>query len=124
LKGKYHAQPSQDNHDNMVKKLEKGTIVASTKHLQKGTKLSKEDMSKTQGKEIKAHVKCSNNIPMWFNKERSKRSNRRCYRYKEKGHEIGSCPHMKIMDFAPSRKMKEKDKCIARTSTTFVTLGQ
>jgi hypothetical protein len=25
LKGKCHAQPSKDNHDNMVKKLEKGT---------------------------------------------------------------------------------------------------
>jgi hypothetical protein len=31
LKGKCHAQPSQDNHDNMVKKLEKGTTVACTK---------------------------------------------------------------------------------------------
>jgi hypothetical protein len=28
LKGKCHAQPSHDNSDNMVKKLEKGTTVA------------------------------------------------------------------------------------------------
>jgi hypothetical protein len=62
-------------------------------------------MSKTQGKEIKAHVKCSNNVPMCFNNERSKGSDRRCYGCKDKGHEIGSCPHMKIMDFASSRKM-------------------
>jgi hypothetical protein len=108
LKGKCHAQPSQDNCDNMVEKLEKGITVASTKPLQKSTKLSKKDMRKTQGKEIKAHIKCSNNVPMWFNKERSKRSDRRCYGCKEKGHEIGSCPHMKIMDFAPSRKMTIK----------------
>jgi hypothetical protein len=27
LKGKYHAQPSQDNRDNMVRKLEKETTV-------------------------------------------------------------------------------------------------
>ena len=31
LKGKCHAQPSQDNRDNMVKKLEKGTTVACTR---------------------------------------------------------------------------------------------
>jgi hypothetical protein len=38
-------------------------------------------------------------------KERSKRSDRRCYGCKEKGHEIGSCPHMKNQDLARSRKM-------------------
>ena len=31
LKGKEKAQPSQDNRDNMVKKLEKGSNLASTK---------------------------------------------------------------------------------------------
>jgi uncharacterized protein YlxW (UPF0749 family) len=70
LKGKCHAQPSQDNRDNMVKKLEKGTTVVCTKPLQKNTKLSKKDMSKTQGEKINAHIICSNNIPMCFNKER------------------------------------------------------
>jgi hypothetical protein len=48
LKGKCHAQPSQDNRDNTVKNLEKGTIVACTKPLQRNTKLSKKDMSKHQ----------------------------------------------------------------------------
>jgi hypothetical protein len=33
LKRKCHAQPSQDNCDNMVKKLEKGTTVVCTKPL-------------------------------------------------------------------------------------------
>jgi hypothetical protein len=33
LKGKCHAQPSHDNSDNMVKKLEKGTTVACTNPL-------------------------------------------------------------------------------------------
>jgi hypothetical protein len=60
---------------------------------------------------------------MFFNKERSKRSNRRCYGCKEKGHEIGSCPYMKNQDLARSRKMKAKGKCIARTSTTFATIA-
>ena len=34
LKGKCIAQPSQDNHDDMVKKLEMGATVACTKSLQ------------------------------------------------------------------------------------------
>jgi hypothetical protein len=53
LKEKCHAQPSQDNRDNMVKKLEKRTTVACTKPLQKNTKLSKKGMSKIHGKKIK-----------------------------------------------------------------------
>ena len=108
LKGKCHAQPSQDNRDNMVKKLEKGTTVACTKPLQKNTKLSKKGMSKIHGEKINAHMICSNNVPMCFNKERSKRSDRRCYGCKEKGHEIDSCPHMKNQDLARSRKMTIK----------------
>jgi hypothetical protein len=105
LKGKCHAQPSQDNRDNMVKKLEKGTTVACTKPLQKNTKLSKKGMSKIHGEKINAHIICSNNVPMCFNKERSKRSDRRFYGCKEKGHEIVSCPHMKNQNLARSRKM-------------------
>jgi hypothetical protein len=63
----------------MVKKLEKGTIVACTKPLQKNTKLSKKGMSKIHGQKTNAHTICSNNVPMSFNKERSKRSDRMCY---------------------------------------------
>jgi hypothetical protein len=108
FKGKCHAQPSQDNYDNLVKKLEKGTTVACTKSLQKNTKLSKKGMSKIHGKKINAHTIFSNNVPMCFNKERSKRSNRRCYGCKEKGHEIDSCPHMKNQDLTRSREMTIK----------------
>ena len=93
------------------------------KPLQKNTKFSKKDMSKTQGEKINAHTICSNNVPMCFNKERSKRSDRRCYGCKEKGHEIDSCPHMKNQDLTLSRKMKAKGKCIARTSTAFATIA-
>ena len=105
MTGKCHAQPSQDKCDNMVKKLEKGTIVVFTKPLQKYTKTSKKDTSKTQGDKINAHTICSNNVRMCFDKERSKRSDRRCYGCKEKGHEIGSCPHMKNLYLAPSKEL-------------------
>jgi hypothetical protein len=79
----------------MVKNLEKGTTVVCTKPLQMNNKLFKKDMSKTHGDKINAHIICSNNVPTCFNKERSKRSDRRWYGCKEKGHEIGSCPRMK-----------------------------
>jgi hypothetical protein len=108
LKGKCHTRPSQDNCDNIVKKLEKGTTVLFTKPLQKNTKLSKKDMSKNQGEKINAHIICTNNVPMCFNKERSKRSDRRCYGCKEKGREISSSLHMKNQDLALSRKMTIK----------------
>jgi hypothetical protein len=105
LKEKFHAQPSQDNRDNKVKKLEKGTTVVCTKPPQNNTKLSKKDMSKTQGEKINAHTICSNDVPMCFNKERSKRSDRRCDGCKKKGHEIGSCPHVKNQYLAPSKEL-------------------
>jgi hypothetical protein len=38
LKGKCIAQPSQDNHDDMVKKLETGTTVACTKYIEENVK--------------------------------------------------------------------------------------
>jgi hypothetical protein len=65
-------------------------------------------MRKIKGVKTNAHIIFSNNVPMYFNKERSKRSERRCYGCKEKGHEIGSCPHMKNQYLARSRKMTIK----------------
>jgi hypothetical protein len=55
LQGKCHAQPSHDNHDNMVKKLEKGTTTSCTIPLQKNAKIPKKGMSKHQEKKAKAH---------------------------------------------------------------------
>jgi hypothetical protein len=63
LKGKCHAQPSQDNHDNMVKKLEKETIVACTNPLQKNAKFPKKGMSKHQEKKPKLMTSVSTTPP-------------------------------------------------------------
>jgi hypothetical protein len=41
LKGKGHVQPSQDNRDHLVKKLEKGSIVTCTKLPQINLKTSR-----------------------------------------------------------------------------------
>jgi hypothetical protein len=56
LKGKYHVQPSQDNRDHMVKKLEKGSIVTCAKLLQINLKTSYQKFDKPKIKK-KAHVK-------------------------------------------------------------------
>ena len=48
LKGKEKAQPSQDNHDNMVKKLEKGSNLASSKAQQKNHISSKANPTKSK----------------------------------------------------------------------------
>ena len=48
LKGKEKVQPSQDNRDNMVKKLEKGSNLASSKTQQKNHISSKANTTKSK----------------------------------------------------------------------------
>jgi hypothetical protein len=57
LKGKGHLQPSQDNCDHMVKKLEKGSTDICTKLPQIKLKTSYQMVDKLKIKK-KAHVKC------------------------------------------------------------------
>jgi hypothetical protein len=57
LRGKGHVQPSQDNCDHMVKKLEKGSTITYTKLRQINFKTSYQKVDKPKIKK-KAHVKC------------------------------------------------------------------
>jgi hypothetical protein len=57
LKGKGHVQPSQDNYDHMVKKLEKGSTVTCAKLPQINLKTSYQKFDKPKIKK-KAHGKC------------------------------------------------------------------
>jgi hypothetical protein len=57
LKGKGHVQPSQDNCDHMVKKLEKGSTITCAKLPQINLKTSYQKFEKPKIKK-KAHVKC------------------------------------------------------------------
>jgi hypothetical protein len=57
LKRKGHVQPSQDNHEHMVKKLEKGSTITCNKLSQINLKTSYQKVDKTNIKK-KAHVKC------------------------------------------------------------------
>jgi DNA uptake protein ComE-like DNA-binding protein len=56
LKGKGHVQPSQDNCDHMVKKLEKGSTATCAKLPQTNMKTSYQKVDKPKIKK-KAHVK-------------------------------------------------------------------
>ncbi|TVU24875.1 hypothetical protein EJB05_27338, partial [Eragrostis curvula] len=106
LKGKGHVQPSQDNRDDMVKKLEKGSIVTCAKN--PSNKLKKiHDKSDKQMFKKKAQVmylecssighfasKCpSNKIDQTSLSRRQRRlSQRKCFGCMEEGHKIASCP--------------------------------
>jgi hypothetical protein len=75
LKGKGHVQPSQDNHDHMVKKLEKRLTVSCAKLSQINLKISYQKVDKTKIKK-KAHVKC--------------------FEYSTSGHFSSECPNKKM----------------------------
>uniref|UniRef100_K3ZLD5 CCHC-type domain-containing protein n=1 Tax=Setaria italica TaxID=4555 RepID=K3ZLD5_SETIT len=112
LKGKGIAQPSQDNRDDMVKKLDKGsTLQSSCNHYVKSIRRQKQDNKKKKLDHIKC-FKCSKmghfasmcpmkkeNNPALSKRQRIL-SNRRCFSCHEKGHKIASCarikPHMKL----------------------------
>jgi hypothetical protein len=57
LKDKGHVQPSQYNHDHMVKKLEKGSTITCVKLSQINLMTSYQKVDKAKIKK-KAHVKC------------------------------------------------------------------
>jgi hypothetical protein len=106
LKGKGHVQPSQDNCDHMVKKLEKGSTVTCAKLPQINLKTSYQKVDKLKIKK-KAHVKCfecstlkhfssecpnkKSDQPKPSRRQRSL-SQRRCFGCKEKCHNIAVCP--------------------------------
>jgi hypothetical protein len=106
LKGKGHVQPSQDNCDHMVKKLEKGSTITYAKLPQINLKTSYQKFDKPKIKK-KAQVKCfecstlghfSSECPNKKSDQakpsRRQRSlsQRRCFDCKEKSHNIPVCP--------------------------------
>jgi hypothetical protein len=106
LKGKYHMQPSQDNRDYMVKKLENGSTVTCAKLSQINLKTSYQKVDKTKIKK-KAHVKCfeystlghfsfecpnKQNDQAKLSRRQRSLSQRMCFAYKEKCYNITDCP--------------------------------
>jgi hypothetical protein len=101
LNGKCTTQPSQDNHDHMVKKLETGTTVACTKSLEENVKDFRIAKRKEQKKKINTSTKSLNHASMQGNIQgndqatlHTKRS-KKCSEFFKKGHSIRSCPYIK-----------------------------
>jgi hypothetical protein len=109
LKGKGNVQQSQDNHDHMVKKLEKGSIITCGKLAQINLKTSYQKIDKTNIRK-KAHVKCfecstlghfSSECPnkkidqAKLSRRQRSLSQRRCFSCIEESHNIAACPNEK-----------------------------
>jgi hypothetical protein len=102
LKGKCIAQPSQDNRDHMMEKLETGTTVACTKSIEENAKDLRIVKRKKQKKKINASDKSLNHASMQGNIQgnnqvilHTKRS-KKCTGCFQKGHSIRSCPYIKM----------------------------
>jgi hypothetical protein len=100
LKGKCTAQPSQDNRDHMVKKLETGSTVACTESLEENVNDLRISKRKEQKKKISTSAKSLNRASMQGNIQgnnqatlHTKRS-KKCSECFEKGHLIRSCPYI------------------------------
>jgi hypothetical protein len=101
LEGKCIAQPSQDNRDHMVKKLETGTTVPCTKSLKENVKDLRIVKRKKQKKKINTSSKSLNHASIQGNIQgnnqvtlHTKRS-KKCSECFEKGHSIRLCPYIK-----------------------------
>jgi hypothetical protein len=101
LKGKCIAQPSQDNRDHMVKKLETGTTVACTKSLEENVKDLRIAKRREQKKKINTSSKSLNHASIKGNIQGNNQvtlhtnRNKKCSECFEKGHLIRSCPYIK-----------------------------
>jgi hypothetical protein len=104
LRRRRMAQPLQDIHEHVVKKLEAGETAASVKlHKKDVPKAINEaiNMNKKKGKNSNSHVGCTDHLSM-SSKSKKGRGKRRCFKCKELGHLIASCPY------------KDKDEGIRR----------
>ena len=98
LKGKCIAQPSQDNRDHMVKKLETGTTVACTKSLEENVKDLRIAKRKKQKMKFNTSSKSLNHASTKGNIQGNDQATlhiKRCSECFEEGHLIRSCPYIK-----------------------------
>src|SRR5688500_4374517 len=97
LKGKCIAQPSQDNRDHMVKKLETGTTVACTTSLEENVKDLRIAMRRKQKMKFNTSSKSLNHASTKGNIQGNDQATlhiKRCSECFEVGHLIRSCPYI------------------------------
>jgi hypothetical protein len=89
------AQPSQDIHGSVVKKLETGKTAASVKLHKKDVPKAKDEeinMNLDKGKDSISHVACTDHFSM-SSKNKKRKGKRRCFKCNKSGHLIASCPY-------------------------------
>jgi hypothetical protein len=117
LKGKCIAQPSQDNRDDMVKKLDTRTTVACTKSLEENVKDLRNVKRKEQKKKINTSTKSVNHASIQGNIQGNNQAtlhtkkNKKCSECFEKGHLIRPCPYIKENDLVINKDDKKCFRC-------------
>jgi hypothetical protein len=120
LKGKCIAQPFQDNHDDMVKKLETGTTVACTRSLEEKVKDLRNVKRKEQKKKINTSAKSLNRASIQGNIQGNDQAtlhikkNKKCSECFEKGHLIRSCPYIKENSLIINKDDKKYFRCFEK----------
>jgi hypothetical protein len=94
LKEKSKMQPSQDNRESMVKKLEKGSTATSSTPQQHTTSNKNKIQEKSEIGQIKPQYRPMKHKAQESLSKKPRSSNkwRVCYKCREKGHLADSCP--------------------------------
>jgi hypothetical protein len=94
LKEKRKVQPSQDNREDMVKKLEKGSTVTSSTPQRLTRTHNHKIQEKSKVGQVKSQYHPTKHKAQESLYEKPRRSNkwRLCYKCREKGHFADSCP--------------------------------
>jgi hypothetical protein len=120
LEGNCIAQPSQDNRDDMVKKLEMGITVECTKSLEENVKDLRNVKRKEQKKKINTSAKSLNRASVQGNIQGNDQAtlhtkkNKKCSEYFEKGHLIRSCPYIKENGLVINKDDKKCFRCFKK----------
>jgi hypothetical protein len=98
LKEKSKVQPSQDNHEDMVKKLEKGSTVTSSTPQQHTMTQKNKIQDKSKVGQVKSQYRPTKHKEQesLSNKPISSNKWRVCFKCREKGHFSDSCSSVKM----------------------------
>jgi hypothetical protein len=98
LKEKSKVQPSQDNREDMVKKLEKGSTVTSLIPQQPTMTHKNKIQEKSKVGQVKSQYRPTKHKAQESLSKRPRSSNkwRVCYKCRKKGHFANSCPSVKM----------------------------